>query len=68
MDAQQEQWKIIPSMERYIINKDGTVMNRFTKKVIFPLKSNMILLTKDDNTRACRSPSKIAKQLFSKGA
>ena len=60
-----KEWKIIPEMERYIINKDGEVRNRFTKKVIFARKDkNLILLTKDNGDRVTRSPAKLTRQLF----
>lgn len=60
-----KEWKVIPEMERYIINKVGEVRNRFTKKVIYPRKDkDLIALTNDKNQRVTRSPSKIARQLF----
>lgn len=63
-----KEWKIIPNMERYMINKDGEVRNRFTKRIIFPRKDrNLTHLTMDSGERVTRSPAKLAREIFNLG-
>lgn len=57
-------WKEIPGLTRYIINKDGEIRNKFTKKKIFENKNNRILLMADDGSRVMRTPVKLVKEVF----
>jgi CBS domain containing-hemolysin-like protein len=58
-------WKVIPQMERYIINRDGEIRNRFTKYIMHPRKDrNTVSLMTDTNKRVCKSPAKLVSQLF----
>lgn len=65
MELKKDEWRIIPNMERYQVNREGEVRNRFTKRTVFPRKdANLISLTTDDSKRVCRSPAKLAREVF----